>query len=168
MSAADIIISAFLDGMHLAITAEGRLHYSGSTDTVVRWLPAIREMKTEIHAELERVHKRAVEVNSANVDVSSRWWRIHYPDGTLKEASYCPPATRAEVMGGESDALTAEPFAPFPRQPNTPLPKKDEAAVLAWLRRIGETDEAAILDVLKSCHTDADARGYFIRLAQES
>ena len=44
MSAADMIISAFLDGMRLAITAEGRLHYSGTAEVVTRWLPEIREI----------------------------------------------------------------------------------------------------------------------------
>ncbi|MEO6823771.1 MAG: hypothetical protein ABI167_03420, partial [Nitrosospira sp.] len=163
MNAAEIIESAFLEGMSLAITSEGQLHYSGQEEVVARLLPAIRENKTAILGELRRFNKPAPEVDHGYADVSFRWWRFRYLDGILKEASYCPPATQAEVLIGEPDAITAEAFQPLAPQPSAPLEEKDEAAILAWLGRIGETDKDTILDVLNSCRTNAEARKFFIR-----
>ena len=168
MSAAEIIESAFLEGMSLAITPEGQLHYSGQEKVVARWLPTIRENKTGILAELARCNMPASEADNGDADISFRWWRFRYLNGMLKEASYCPPATQAEALLGEPDAITAEAFEPRVTQPNTSLEEKDEAAILAWLGRIGETDRDTILDVLNSCRTNAEARESFIREAQQS
>ena len=71
----------------------------------------------------------------------------------------------AEALIGEPDAITAEAFQPLAPQPSAPLEEKDEAAILAWLGRIGETDEDTLLDVLDSCRTNAEARKFFISRA---
>lgn len=168
MSAAEIIESALLEGMSLAITPEGRLHYSGQEEVVTRWLPTLRENKTGILAELARFNMPAPEAHYGMAEIFSRWWRFRYLDGMLKEASYCPPATQAEALIGEPDAITAEAFEPRVLQPNAPLEEIDEAAILAWLGRIGETDEDTILDVLNSCRNNVKARESFIREAQQS
>lgn len=59
MTAAEIIESAVLDGVCLALTAEGRLHYSGHADVIAQWLPVIRENKSDIVIELHSECRRA-------------------------------------------------------------------------------------------------------------
>ena len=49
----------------------------------------------------------------------------------------------------------------------TPMTPGEELAIRAWLAHIEETDLAIIVDVLNKCRTDADAREYFIRRAEE-
>lgn len=58
MSAAALIESAAFAGVRLALTDEGRLHYSGAPAQVAEWLPALRENKAEILAELHRECRR--------------------------------------------------------------------------------------------------------------
>lgn len=59
MSAVEIIESAVLDGVRLALTTEGRLHYSGDADVIAQWLPVIRENKSDIVIELHSERRRA-------------------------------------------------------------------------------------------------------------
>lgn len=95
----------------------------------------------------------------------SIWWRFQYHDGTRKEAAYCPPATHAEALAGEPDAITVQSFKPMLRQPKEPLSEIDEILIRAWLARIEETD-VEIATVLNQCRCDADARASFLHLAQ--
>jgi hypothetical protein len=168
MNPATMIKEAAVEGVRLNLSAAGKLIATGQPSVVNRWLPIIREMKTEIAAELQRINELAVEANTANSKISSHWWRIYYPNGVIKETAYCPSATHADALGGEPDAIRMESFEPIRRQPVTPLTRQDEAAILAWLGRIGETDKDTILDVLNSCRTNAEARASFIREAQQS
>jgi hypothetical protein len=163
----EIIKSASFDGLHLAITPEGQLHYSGQEDVVAHWLPAIRENKTGILVELARFNKLASEADNGKVDISSRWWRFHYANRHAKEACYCPPVTRAEALAGEPGAINAESFEPTPRRPDEPLSETDEATVRKWLTDIDETDEDIINAVLNQCQTDEDAREAFLQLAED-
>ena len=41
-------------------------------------------------------------------------------------------------------------------------------AIWAWLVFIGETDPAIIAEVLDKCHTDIDARAYFVGRSREA
>jgi hypothetical protein len=43
----------------------------------------------------------------------------------------------------------------------------EEAAIRAWLVLIGETDLAAIADVIGQCQQDLEARGYLTERAAE-
>ena len=167
MSAAEIIESAFLDGMSLAITAEGQLHYSGQEEVVARWLQALRENKTGILVELARFNKPATKADNGNADISSRWWRFHYTDREPKEASYSPAATHAHALAGEPDAITAEAFEPIRQLPDKPLSEEDEASVRALLAGIGEADEGMITVALEQCRTGQDARDAFLQLAKQ-
>ena len=60
MNAAQIIQSCDFDGVRLALTPEGELHYLGSAAMVAEWLPILRANKTAILEELhrERRHKK--------------------------------------------------------------------------------------------------------------
>jgi hypothetical protein len=167
MNPVKIIESAFLDGLNLAITPEGQLHYSGHKEVVARWLPAIRENKTGILAELARFNKPASEVANVKTDILSRWWRFHYADRRPKDAFYCPPVTRAEALAGEPGAINAESFEPTPRQPDEPLSETDKATIRKWLADIDETDEDIINAVLNQCQTDEEAREAFLQLAED-
>lgn len=55
MNAAQIIQSCDFDGVRLAITPEGGLHYSGDPETVREWLPILRANKAAILEELRRM-----------------------------------------------------------------------------------------------------------------
>lgn len=167
MKAATIIKDATAAGVRLTVSVAGKLMVMGERMTVNRWLPAIREQKAEILTALERVDESAMEVNAAQTDVSPSWWLFSYTGGGQKEVTYCPPATHAYAINGEPGAINAEPFEPIRRQPDEFLSEQEEAAILKWLARIGETDEETIVDVVQSCRIDADARQRFIQLAND-
>jgi hypothetical protein len=44
----------------------------------------------------------------------------------------------------------------------------DRAKVLAWLKRIGETDQAVIDEVIEACKTDPSARAYYLMRSKEA
>jgi len=79
--------------------------------------------------------------------------------------AFSPAATHAEVPEPSPRALAAGPTEPGRRQPDTLLAGDQEAAVLAWLAQIGETDQAIVAEVLALCRRDADARKYFLERA---
>lgn len=59
MDADQLIQSAGFDGVRLALTPEGKLHYSGDSTVVAEWLPILREHKAEIVEELHRARRLA-------------------------------------------------------------------------------------------------------------
>lgn len=166
MTAAEIIESAFLDGMSLVITAEGQVHYSGQEEVVARWLQAIRENKPEIVRLLKQDAVPATKAIVGEIGAASRWWRFHYTDREPKEASYSPAATHAQALAGEPDAITAEAFEPIRRKPTKLLSPYHQSKIKAWLRHIGETDESIVKKVIYQCNTDADARSCYLAMAQ--
>jgi len=68
---------------------------------------------------------------------------------------------KTQALDAYPSALAAEPVEPGRRQPDVLLTGDQEAAVLAWLSEIGETDPAIIAEVLTGCRRNADAREYF-------
>lgn len=86
---------------------------------------------------------------------------LHFSGRNSLEVALSPPATHAEVLEAYPDALAAEPIEPGRRQPDARLPGHQEAAILAWLAQIGESDQTIIDDLLTLCMHDADARQYF-------
>jgi hypothetical protein len=109
-----------------------------------------------------------VEVVVPDQGTTSQWWRFHYAQGDSKEASFSPPATYAEAVTGEPDAIKAEPFEPLLREPHAPLSQEEETVLLDWLERINETDEAMISAMLHQCQTNQDARDFFLGLARNN
>lgn len=98
----------------------------------------------------------------------SRGWLVRYADGSMVDVYFTPAATRAEALIEYPDAITAEPIPETAKRiPTAPMTANEEAAIRAWLAHIEETDPAIIADVLDKCRTDADAREYFIRRAEE-
>jgi hypothetical protein len=59
MNASELINAADFDGVRLALTADGGLHYSGNPEMVKEWLPILREHKAEIVNELHRERRHA-------------------------------------------------------------------------------------------------------------
>jgi len=100
-------------------------------------------------------------VSPDDTATASRWWLIHYPDRDPLEVTCCPEATHADILERYPDAIAAEPFTPTIRQPSAPLTASEEAAILAWLALIEETDLATIAEVIGQCQRDANARAYF-------
>jgi hypothetical protein len=92
---------------------------------------------------------------------TSTWWRLHYPDRDPVEVSCTPPASHAEILERNPDAVAAEPFIPTIRQASAPLTAEEETAIRAWLALIEESDPATIAEVIGQCQRDADARDYF-------
>lgn len=162
MSAADIIEAALRDGLSLSIKEEGVLHYSGDEDSVARWLPVIRENKTEILQAIQRLDLLTAESVTASADGSSCWWRFYYADGTIKEAVFSPPATRSQALRREPQATEAAPFEPAYLNLDIPLDEEMKAVILWWLGKIGEADKTAVLE---QCRTDEQARNHYLILA---
>lgn len=152
------------DGVKLFPCAAGTLKARGKHEAVQRWHPVICKHKAEILALVEQITGPAEQAD--NLEVVSHWWRFYYPNGNLKEAAYCPPASRIEALKGEPDAIRAEAFEQQPpKRPDTPLGEKDEAALLAWLKRI---EEDTPLKALNDSRIDVEVRDYLIRMAQRS
>lgn len=98
----------------------------------------------------------------------SRGWLVKYPDGGMVEVYILPEPTRADVLRDYPGAIAAEPIPEIPKRvPTASMTAEEETAIRAWLAHIGETDPAIIAEVLDQCRTDADARYYFIRRAEE-
>lgn len=174
MNPATIIKKASANGVQLNISVAGKLVAVGGQREMDYWLPTLREQKNEILMELQRVDKFAKEPdkfakapNGATRTISSFRWRFHYPDGTVKEASYSPAATQVEALAGEPDAIKAELFEPLLRGPDAPLSQEERTTLLVWLGRINETDEALISAMLHQCQTDQEARDFFMGLAEQ-
>lgn len=166
MSAAEIIKAAARDGLSLFIKVGGGLHYFGYEDSAARWLPVIRENKTEILETLRGQDIITMGANMACADASSYWWRFYYPDGTIKEVSFYPAATRSHALRGEAGAIAAISFEPVRQTPGAPLGKKDEALLRRWLSQIGETSETTI-NVLEQCNADESMRNYYLMRASQ-
>jgi hypothetical protein len=80
--------------------------------------------------------------------------------------AYCLTATRARsVANGKVHAGSNPKMVTAPDRPSGSLDgalsREAEAAVLAWLDQIGETDPAVIAEVLTACRSDPDALAYF-------
>ncbi|HKB59831.1 MAG TPA: hypothetical protein VKC56_07260 [Gallionellaceae bacterium] len=148
MNAHVVIQQAQADGVTLTMSRTGKVTVSGDNAAVDRWLPLLREHKPEI-------------IDLLKGGTTSRWWRLHYPDGRTAEIAYCPEATRGEVLACHPNADAVEPFVPAVRAPAAPMRRDEISTVRAWLALIGEMDQTVIADVLTRCEEDPDARTYF-------
>lgn len=154
MTPETIIREAQADGVSVALSPAGTIKVNGGQAAVNRWLPIIRENKPGILAALR--------------EPRSRGWQVKYPDGSMIETYVLPEPTRAEVLRDYPGAIAAEPIPEAAKRiPTAPMTAEEEAAIRAWVAYIEETDPATIADVLHQCRTDADAREYFVRRAEE-
>ena len=79
------------------------------------------------------------------------------------------PATHnPESTGTVATIATVAVAKPQREQAAAPITNDQEAAILAWLAHIGETDPAIIAEVLASCRRDGEALAYFLGRAGES
>jgi hypothetical protein len=164
MTPETIIKAAAEDGVHLFLAVKA----AGKPSAMDRWRPVIKEKKAEILAALAQGAGTAVDANGVNDGVSYCWWQLRYAASAPMEIAYCPPASYAEVMAGEPRAVSATPFEPNRQHTDSPLSDSQEALILQWLAEIGEIDADTISDLLNQCRTDADARQYFLRLAEKA
>lgn len=88
-------------------------------------------------------------------------WLIHFTERAPLTVFFAPEVTHAEALASYPDAVAAELFTPTIRQPSMPMTAEEESAIRAWLGLIGETDPAAIADVLSQCRRNPDVRDYF-------
>ncbi len=110
---------------------------------------------------VERV--QVAKVDAGETATAFLCWLIHYPDRDPLEVACCSDATDAEILASYPDAIAAEPFKPTIQQPSVPMTADEEHPIYVWLTLIGESDPAAIAEVLSQCQrdADADARDYF-------
>ncbi len=87
-------------------------------------------------------------------------WLLHFENRNPLEVAFSPEASHAEVLDAYPDALAAEPIEQGRRQPDTLLAGDQEAAILAGLSEIGETDQAIIDEALTRCRQDEDVRRF--------
>lgn len=163
----DAIIQATAnDGLYLGRSPSGTIKAAGNGAAMDRWLPVIKEKKAEVLAVLAQGAGTAVGGNGVNGGVSYCWWQLRYADSAPREIAYCPPASHAEVMASEPDAVSVMPYKPHRRRTDSPFSNAHETLILQWLEEIGESDTDTIKDLLKRCRTDADAREYFLSFAE--
>lgn len=87
--------------------------------------------------------------------------------GGLAQIATATPATLA-TQEAESAATVAQVATVAVASPLPPaLSEGEEAAIRAWLTYIAETNLETIAEVLDQCRTDAGARAYFLRRAEE-
>ena len=106
-------------------------------------------------------------IGAGDSSIASHWWLIHFIDRDPLELAYYPAATHAEILERHPDAVAAEPFIAPVRQPSAPMTANEEMTIRAWMARIEETDPATIAEVMSQCQQNADARGFFIGLAED-
>ncbi len=115
MTPATIIRDAEMDGVRLALSPAGTIKATGDDAAVKRWLATIREHKAEI-IELLKVGAG---------DTASVGWRLHYIDRDPLHVFTSPPATHAEILGRNPDAIAAEPCT-LDDVPTKPIEKGTE------------------------------------------
>ncbi len=137
-------------GVEVSLNEEGKVRLRAAPGVLTPQLKqAIVEAKPRLLDELQRHRQEPVNVvNMVNFD------------------AYCLTAARAPSIangkvrpGSNAQAVTG------PERPSAPLDgvlrREVQAAVLAWLDHIGETDPATIAEVLTACRRDPEATAYF-------
>jgi len=160
MTAATILRDSAAAGVTLYLSAAGTLKALGERAAVALWLTTIRENRADIIALL-------TETASRKPYGAGSCWLLHFSDRNPQTVNFSPPATHDQVLASYPSALAADPIEPGGRQPDALLAGDQEAAILAWLAQIGESDQTIIDDVLTLCRHDADARQYFLGRAVE-
>ncbi len=105
-------------------------------------------------------------IDAADSSIASHCWLIHFIDRDPLELSYYPAATHTEILERHPNAVAAEPFIAPLRRPSAPMTANEEMTIRAWLALVKETDPATIAEVMGQCQHDADARDFFIGLAE--
>lgn len=112
MTLAQIIEEAMADGVNIAVSTSGTIKATGDQAAVSRWLPIIRERKSDIIAMLTK----------ATNDSTSWGWLLHYPDRDPLEVYSSPESTLAQVLHDFPGADAAEPIEEQPCVPPAPPP----------------------------------------------
>ena len=73
MSPAEIIERATEEGVQLALSPSGSISAKGDQSTIDRWLPAIKQSKVAIIAELQLEHRRAKVLTMLNDNPGIRY-----------------------------------------------------------------------------------------------
>jgi hypothetical protein len=94
-------------------------------------------------------------------------WRVDFIDHESLTVSFTPAVSHAEALEQYPNAVAAEPVPDSTTGAVDPvqMTPEDEATIRAWLDHIGETDLAAIAEVLDKCLHDPDARTYYLAQA---
>jgi hypothetical protein len=104
MNPATLINQAEEDGVRLALSDTGTLKASGDKSHIDKWLPVIRAHKVGLIALL------SFAANDPTPDLTPRYgWLVHFTNRDPVYVTYCPEATRSEVLRGYPDATAAEP-----------------------------------------------------------
>ena len=147
-----------------AIPAISATQHMGEAATVAKIATVARASPTEAQNDNWNSSRNSTNSSSKPCEqkTKSRFWQLHFPGREPLTVAFSLAASHAEVLAIYPAALAAEPIEPGRRQPDTLLAGDQEAAVLAWLSEIGETDETTIAEVLTLCRHDDDARAYYL------
>jgi hypothetical protein len=153
---APLLLELEKSGVYLSISSSGELRAEGDPEEVKKRLPLIRDHKATLIAELR-----------ASTPATSWRWRVEFPGRPSLTVSYSAEVIREEVLADYPTAIKAESMSDRPTAAGqaVPLNQADETAIRAWLDHIGETDPAAIAEVLAKCLHDSDARTYYLSRA---
>lgn len=141
-------------GVEVRLSEEGKLRLRAAPGVMTPQLwQATAEAKPRLLEELRGLGQAPVNVvNMVNFDA-------HCLTGGIGPSTASQKDHRASAA--ETVTVLQQPGA----RPDGGLSSEGEAAVLAWLDHIGETDQATIAEVLTACRRDEKARGYFLQCA---
>jgi hypothetical protein len=112
-----------------------------------------------------REHRNPLIAELTTSTTATFWrWRVDFIDHESMIVSFSPEASQAEVLAQYPDAVAAMPVPDTPADTGRAnlLTPEQETAIRGWLGRVGETDPAAIAEVLAKCLHDSDARTYYL------
>jgi hypothetical protein len=107
-------------------------------------------------------------LSAPSADTPRRLWLVKTA-GETRSASFCPPATVAEVRRAYPDVQSVEPEPePEPGPAPADLPPEVEAIVNRWLDHIGEHDPESRAEVLGNCARDPNGAAGLLRLIADA
>lgn len=164
MTLANLIRKRNTGNLATAIPAISATRHMGEEATVAKIATVAGASPTEAQNDNGNSSRNSTNSSSKPCEqkTKSRSWLLHFYDRNPLTVAFSPVASHDEVLNAYSDALAAEPIQPGRRQPDTLLAGDQEAAVLAWLAQIGETDQAIVAEVLTLCRHGDDARAYYL------
>lgn len=104
MNATMMIHQARMEGLALSLSPSGKIKLLGEAVAVNRWLPRIRENKSDLVVALRE------DENETNSDAVSWGWLIHFANGPSIDVYYTPEVTRADILAAYPDAVATVPL----------------------------------------------------------
>jgi len=132
----------------------------------------IREHKAEIMAELQTATVYDLDRHAAEKEAAIKYWRFRHNDTEVDIAGGATLAEAYDILGCGSDDVL-EPTIGFdsdekPARCADTIPGWQETKIRLWLRHIGENDPDVVTETILKCHSDMEARQFFLDRAAKA